>query len=40
MIEENPQESRKDWLLWMFKRAGEKKSNVKTINFGNKIIIL
>ena len=33
MIEENPQESRKDWLLWMFKRAGEKKSNVKNYQF-------
>ena len=27
-IEENPQESRKEWLLWMMKRAGKKKSNV------------
>ncbi|MBE7629889.1 REP-associated tyrosine transposase [Tenacibaculum piscium] len=29
MIEENPQESRKEWLLWMLKRAGSKNSNVK-----------
>jgi len=28
-IEENPQESRKEWLLWMFERAGLKNSNVK-----------
>ncbi|NKI26630.1 transposase [Arenibacter sp. 6A1] len=27
-IEENPQESRKEWLLWMLERAGKKKSNV------------
>jgi len=33
MIEKNPQESRKEWLLWMFKRAGEKHSNVKTYQF-------
>lgn len=25
-IENNPQESRKEWLLWMMKRAGEKNS--------------
>jgi putative transposase len=29
IIEENPQESRKEWMLWMFKRAGQKSSNVK-----------
>ena len=28
MIEENPQESRKEWLLWMFEKAGKKNSNV------------
>lgn len=27
-IEENPQESRKEWMLWMFERAGTKNSNV------------
>lgn len=27
-IENNPQESRKEWLLWMFERAGKKNSNV------------
>ena len=32
-IEENPQESRKEWLLWMFKRAGRKNSNVKNYQF-------
>jgi len=28
-IEENIQESRKDWMLWMMKRAGKKNSNVQ-----------
>lgn len=28
-IEENPEESRKEWLLWMMERAGNKTSNVK-----------
>jgi REP element-mobilizing transposase RayT len=28
-IKENVQESRRDWLLWMFKRAGKKNSNVE-----------
>lgn len=32
-IEENPQESRKEWLLWMFERAGLKNSNVKQRQF-------
>jgi putative transposase len=27
-IEENPQESRKEWMLWMMERAGKKNSNV------------
>ena len=27
-IEENPQESRREWLLWMFEKAGKKNSNV------------
>lgn len=26
-IRENPQESRKEWLLWMFERAGKKNGN-------------
>jgi putative transposase len=29
MIAENPQESRKEWMLWMMERAGTKNSNVK-----------
>ncbi len=32
-IEENPQESRKEWLLWMFERAGKKKGNVAKYQF-------
>lgn len=28
-IQENNQESRKEWMLWMFAKAGEKNSNVK-----------
>ncbi len=32
-IIENPQESRKEWLLWMFKKAGVKNSNVKNRQF-------
>ena len=33
MISENPQESRKDWMLWMMQRAGSKNSNVKDRQF-------
>lgn len=32
-IENNPQESRKKWLLYMYKRAGQNKSNVNTYLF-------
>lgn len=32
-IEENIQESRKDWLLWMFKRAGGRNSNNEKYQF-------
>ena len=32
-IEQNQQESRKEWLLWMFERAGKKNSNVKFRQF-------
>jgi REP element-mobilizing transposase RayT len=32
-IKENPQESRKEWLLWMFERAGAKSSNVSKYQF-------
>jgi REP element-mobilizing transposase RayT len=33
LIEEHNQESRKEWLIWMFKRAGLKNSNVKSGQF-------
>ena len=33
IIEENSQESRKEWMLWMFERAGAKNSNVKHRQF-------
>ena len=32
-IENNPQESRREWLLWMFRRVGEKKTNVSKYQF-------
>lgn len=32
-IQDNPQESRRDWMLWMFKRAGQKNSNVEENQF-------
>lgn len=32
-IRENPRESRKDWMLWMFERAGKKNGNNKNIQF-------
>ena len=32
-IEENPQESRREWLLWMFERAGKKKGNISKYQF-------
>lgn len=32
-IKDNPQESRKEWMLWMFKRAGEKNGNNKKYQF-------
>jgi len=32
-IENNPQESRKEWLLWMFERAGTKKGNISKYQF-------
>lgn len=32
-IEENQQESRKEWLLWMFEKAGKKNSNVQFRQF-------
>ncbi|MEM9390311.1 MAG: transposase [Bacteroidota bacterium] len=32
-IMENPQESRKNWMLWLFKEAGRKNSNNKNHQF-------
>ncbi len=32
-ISGNPKESRKQWLLWMFERAGKENSNVKHMQF-------
>ncbi|MCJ0743115.1 REP-associated tyrosine transposase [Pedobacter montanisoli] len=32
-IENNQRESRKDWMLWMFKRAGARNSNNKVYQF-------
>ncbi len=33
MIRENPEESRKNWMLWLFKEAGKKNSNNKNYQF-------
>lgn len=33
MIKEHPQESRREWILWMMTRAGLKNSNVKNMQF-------
>ena len=32
-IKENLQESRREWLLWMFERAGKKKGNISKYQF-------
>lgn len=32
-IAENPQESRKDWMLWMFERAGSRNPNNQKFQF-------
>jgi len=32
-IKENPRESRRDWMLWMFERAGKKNGNNKNYQF-------
>jgi putative transposase len=32
-IQDNPEESRREWMLWMFERAGGKNSNVKKKQF-------
>ncbi|MFP5041933.1 transposase [Parasediminibacterium sp. JCM 36343] len=37
-IQENNEESRKEWLLWMMQRAASQNSNVAKINSGNTII--
>ena len=33
LIEDNPQESRREWLIWMFERAGKKNSNIEVRQF-------
>ena len=39
-IEANGQESRKNWMIWMFKRAGAKNTVIiRYISFGSRIII-
>jgi len=32
-IEVNTQESRREWMLWMFKKAGKEKGNITTYQF-------
>lgn len=34
-IKDNPQESRKDWMLWIFERAGKKNGNNKNFQIWN-----
>ena len=37
-MENNPLESRKDWMIWMMQRAGKKKFQIiKIFSFGNSI---
>jgi len=38
-ISESTNESRKEWMLWMFERAGKRISITKNTNSGNRIII-
>lgn len=33
LIDDNPQESRKEWIIWMMERAASKNSNVKSKQF-------
>jgi len=40
IIEEDPQESRKESMLWVLEKAGKKNSNVKHRQFGNKTTTL
>jgi hypothetical protein len=39
-IENNKQESRKNWMLWIFKKAGKRTAGIRNINSGNRIIKL
>lgn len=32
-VKENPEESKKEWMLWMFERAASKSSNVRNSQF-------
>ena len=32
-IQENPKESRKEWMIWMFERAGKRNSNNENYQF-------
>ncbi|MGL4412363.1 MAG: REP-associated tyrosine transposase [Bacteroidales bacterium] len=32
-IQDNPQESRKDWMIWLFQRSGSKNSNNEKFQF-------
>lgn len=40
LIKEHPQESRREWMQWMFERAGKRTAITATGNFGNNIINL
>ena len=33
LIEDNPQESKKEWMLWMMEKAADKSTNVKSRQF-------
>jgi putative transposase len=37
-IQDNPEESRREWMLWMFERAGGKTAMSRKNSFGNKTI--
>ncbi len=39
-IENNPQESRKEWLLWMFEQAGKKQGNISKYQFWQPLLAL
>ena len=38
VIKDHPQESRKEWMIWMLERAGKKNSITVTGSFGNNTI--